>query len=68
MEKMFYRVRVRLIDDEPGSELAFDFNDAVLAMNIATRLFNACDIVKEWVEVIPSEVTTTNSPMWRWKE
>ena len=65
MEKYFYRVNVQLIDDEPGTGLAFDFNDAVLAMNIATRLFNACDIVKVWVEIILNEVTTTNSPMWR---
>lgn len=64
MEKYFYRVNVRLIDNEEAW-LSFDFNDAVLAMNIATRLFNACDIVKVWVEIILNEVTTTNSPMWR---
>ena len=63
--KYFYRVNVSLLDDEPGSILAFDFSDMYEAISIATTIFRSCDILKVWVEVIENEVNTTNSPMWR---
>lgn len=63
--KYFYRVHIRLEDGEPGSDLAFDFKDMIAAMQTATILFKACDIVKVWIEIVENEVSTTNSPMWR---
>lgn len=63
--KKFYRVHVKLLDDEPCLELAFDFKNSADALNCANFLFNGCDIVKVWIEIIENEIDTTNSPMWR---
>ena len=64
----FYRVHVKLDDNDSMSHLSFDFNNQSTAISIATTLFKACDILKVWVEIVENEIDTTNSPMWRWNE
>lgn len=62
--KYFYRVHVQLDDDE-RTTLAFDFKEGPAAIRIAEQLYNSCDIIKVWVNIVTNEYDTTESPMWR---
>ena len=62
--KYFYRVHVKL-DDDVGTTLAFDFKEGTAAIRIAEQLYNSCDIIKVWVNIVTNEYDTTESPMWR---
>ena len=63
--KYFYRVHVRLNDDESESHLIFDFRLAARALSFAEEAFMSCDINKVWVEFVENEFDTTESPCWR---
>lgn len=65
--KYFYRVHVKLDerDEIDQAHLSFDLPTMKAAGDFAVRAFNACDIVKVWIEIIENEVDTVLSPMWR---
>lgn len=65
--KYFYRVHVKLDehDEIDQAHLSFDFTTIPSAGDFAVMAFNACDIVKVWIEIIENEFDTTESPMWR---
>ena len=65
--KYFYRVHVQLDerDEIDQAHLSFDFPTMPSAGDFAVMAFNACDIVKVWIEIIENEIDTVLSPMWR---
>ena len=64
--KYFFRVHVRLMDADDPAHLCFDFPNSSTAGIIAEKLYNSADCYQVWIEIVTNEVTTTNSPMWRY--
>jgi len=61
----FYRVHVKLEDEDDVSHLSFDFPDRDMAAAFADVAYMSCDLYKVWTEIVVNEITTTESPMWR---
>lgn len=67
--KYFYRVQVILdagTDEE--SSLSFDFPDYIKAGKFAEMAFLAGDLYTVKIHIVENEVTTVNSPGWRYYE